>query len=224
MPDRMPARSVSGPGHVARLLDDLSRARSAVPVAALEELIQVGAPAIPPLLEALEGTEADDDDWTPLWIAMALGELRSPAAAPALLRLLDLPEGDVLSEAAAEALAKIGRPALPHLFTFSRAASRWEARHYAYGAIGMIPAPEARDFLVQALSSDVLLWSTLAAALADQGDPAALPVLRSLLPRCDEPESPAVREAIGILEGRQPPHPKLHEKDWRTRYYGILDT
>lgn len=209
---------------VPRLLDELARARSTMPVPAIEEIIRAGPEAVPPLIEALDEIEADDDDWTPLWIATALGELRSGEAVPALLRLLDLPEGDVLSEAAVEALAKIGRPALPRLFAFARDASRWEARHYAYSAIGLIPAPEARQFLMQALSADVLLWSSIAIALADQGDRAAVPALKALLPRCDDPEAPAVREAIEILEGRQPPHPRTHERDWRERYSGLLDS
>src|SRR5713101_7599057 len=96
---------------LAHLLDDLAHARDAAPTEALAELIEVGAPAVGPLLGLLDEIEPDEDDWTPLWIAVALGEIRSPQAVPALLRLLALPEGDVLAETAGEALAKIGAPA-----------------------------------------------------------------------------------------------------------------
>ena len=212
----------TGSGEIEGLIDELARAKSAIPVSAMESLIAAGAAAAPPLIEALEEIEPDEDDWTPLWITVTLGELRMPEAAPALIRLLTLPEGDVLSEAAVESLAKIGRSAFPHLARFAREARAWEARHYAYSAIGQIPAPECRRFLADAIATDVLLWNTLAIALADQGDPASLPVLKNLLPRCDDRETPAVREAIEILEGRQPAYPKLKDKDWRTRYSDIL--
>ena len=210
------------PGEIGRLIEDLRRAKSELPIPAIEALIAAGDTAVGSLIEALNEIEPDDDDWTPLWITIALGELRKTEAAPALIRLLDLPEGDVLSEAAAEALAKIGRSTFPYLARFAREARAWEARNYAYLAIGQIPAPECRQFLVDALGTDVLLWNTLAIALADQGDPASLPALKEILPRCDDRETPAVREAVEILEGRQPPYPKLREKDWRTRYWGII--
>ena len=81
---------------------------------------------------------------------------------------------------------------------------------------------ESRRILTEALALDVLLWNSIAAALADQGDPVALPALRQVLGKCDAREKPAVREAIEILEKKHPPYPHLHEKDWRTRYTGIL--
>lgn len=212
------------PGLVQKLLDEIAHAEGTIPLFAIESLIEIGCPAVHPLVELLQEIEPDEDDWTPLWITIALGELRAPEATPALLSLLALPEGDVLSEAAVEAIAKIGAPALPELGRFARESSQWEARHYAYSALGLIPAAESRRILEEALTTDVLLWNSLAIALADQGNPAALPALKKVMVQCDARESPAVREAIDILERKHPPHPRPHEKDWRTRYAGLLES
>ncbi len=210
------------PGLVQELLGEIAHAESTIPLFAIESLIAIGGSAVHPLVELLQEIEPDEDDWTPLWITVALGELRAPEATPALLSLLALPDGDVLSEAAVEAIAKIGAPALPELGRFARESSQWEARHYAYSALGLIPSGESRQILTEALATDVLLWNSLAIALADQGDPAALPALKRIMGQCDARESPAVREAIDILEKKHPPHPRPHEKDWRTRYAGLL--
>jgi HEAT repeat protein len=149
---------------------------------------------------------------------VALGEIRSPRSTRHLLHLLELPEGDTLSEAAVEALAKIGAPALPEIMAFARAVSGWEARQHAYTALGLIPGDASLQFLTSALGRDPLLWNTIASALADLGDPRAVAPLKNLLARCDEREAPAVREAINILEGRQPQYPRQHMQDWRERY------
>lgn len=206
---------------IESLLRELRRAKARAPEGAIAELISFGPDAVAPLIELLDDTDADADDWTPLWAAVALGELKDERAVPSLLRLLELPEGDVLSEAAVEALAKIGPRALPVLLVFTKDARNWETRHYAYAAIGLIPGDASLNALISALDTDPLLWSALAAALADLGDRRALPALKQLLPRCDDGEAGPVREAIAILEGSHPPYPRMHEKPWQTRYAGI---
>lgn len=216
--------SSTGPHQFSGLLDELARAKSSAPIGAIESLIEAGDSAVQPLVDLLEAIEPDEDDWTPLWIAVTLGELRSPRSTSALLKLLALREGDVLAEAAVEALAKIGVPAFPSLSQFAREAREWEARHYAYAAIGLIPSEESRRFLTEALTTDVLLTSSIAGALANLGDPQALPVLRGLLNTCEKQEVPVVREAVDILEGRHPPDPKMHQQNWRTRYSELLAT
>jgi len=201
-----------------KLVDALEAAGPKMPHEAIGALAAAGEAAVVPLVELLGAIEPDTDDWTPLWAAITLGETRSPLAVPSLIKLLELPEGDILSEAAVESLAKIGAPALPSLMAFARDARSWESRHYAYAAIGLIPSGESLRFLVSALDRDALLWSAIAMALADLGDQQALPALKALLARCDPRESPAVVEAIAILEGRQPPYPKPHVRDWHERY------
>lgn len=203
---------------LGRLINEIANAGPRVPADAIEGLAETGEPAVPPLLELLDSVEPDEDDWTPLWVAIALGEIGSPLGVPALVGLLETPEGEVLCEAAVESLAKVGTPALPALQKFAREARAWEARSHAYSAIGLIPDPSSTRFLLAALERDALLWSPLAMALADLGDPSALPALKSLLPKCDEREAPAVNEAINILEGRQPGYPKQHARPWRERY------
>lgn len=210
------------PRNIAAPLDCLRHAGELPPLDAIAELINAGEVAVAPLVRLLGEVEPDDDDWTPLWAAVALGEIRSPAATESLLSLLSLPEGDVLSEAGVEALAKIGPPALPALLGFARDAREWEARHYAYAAIGLIPGDASYRFLVTALDSDPLLWSAIAMALADLGDPRALVHLRRLLVRAHGGETGPIEEAVEILEGRRPPYPKLHEQAWRDRYGAIF--
>lgn len=205
------------------LIRELRRAGAQAPDGAIADLISHGGDAVPILIDLLEGTDADEDDWTPLWAAVALGELKDERAVPALLRLLELPEGDVLSEAAVEALAKIGPRALPMLLVFAKDARSWETRHYAYAALGLIPGDASLAALLNALETDPLLWSALASALADLGDPRALPPLKRLLPKCDDGEAAPIREAIAILEGKHPAYPKLHEKPWQSRYAGIAE-
>jgi len=203
---------------IESLVGELVRARGEPPVDAIRALSQAGEAAVEPLLATLNETEPDEDDWTPLWITVTLGEIRSPRALPALIELLKLPDGDILSEAAVEALAKIGLPSLPALMELSRSARDWEARHYAYSAIGLIPGTESLVLLTGALETDALLWSSIAMALADLGDKRAVTALSRILTKCDERESPQVREAIDILTGRQPPYPRMHERPWLERY------
>ncbi len=200
------------------LLDDISTAGGAPPVKALESLIAFGEPAAGPLCALLDEIDPDEDDWTPLWVTIALGEIRSEKAVPHLVPLLALPEGGILSEAAVEALAKIGPAALPSLAEFIRSTREAEARHYAYTAVGLIPGEESLNMLVNALQSDPMLWGSIAMALADQGDPKALPVLREMEKHSSGEDLQAVRETIRILEGKQPPYPNLLSQDWHTRY------
>lgn len=207
---------------VSDLIGKLESAKHTPPVAAMESLLSIGRPAVRSLIELLEEIEPDEDDWTPLWGTIVLGEMRSEEAVPFLIGLLDLPEGDLLSEAAVESLAKIGRPALPTLMEFAAKARSWEARHYAYSAIGLIPSEESLRFLLESLDRDALLWSSIAMSLADLDDKRALPALKILSARCDERESPALREAVNILEGRQPAYPRIHTQDWHVRYADIL--
>ncbi|MEK7476920.1 MAG: HEAT repeat domain-containing protein [Candidatus Coatesbacteria bacterium] len=214
------------PRSIAIPLEALRCAGATPPLDAIDALIEAGEPAAGPLVRLLDETEPDDDDWTPLWAAITLGELRHAPAAPALLRLLALPEGDVLAEAGVEAIAKIGVPALPALLGFAREAREWEARHYAYAAIGLIPGEASFRFLVAALDADPLLWSAIAMALADFGDPRALTHLRRIQGRARKDaeggEAAQIAEAIEILEGRRPPYPKLHQQSWRDRYAAIF--
>jgi len=209
---------VDGGNRVRKHLEDIERSGSAFPRDAIAALIQGGESAVDPLLELLDAIEPDQDDWTPLWVTLALGEIKSPRAVGHLLKLLELPEGDTLSESAVEALAKIGVPALPGIMSFARSTPGWEARHYSYTALGLIPGDASLQFLISALGRDPMLWNTLASALADLGDPRAVAPLKNLLTRCDEREAPAIREAIDILEGRQPQYPRQHIQDWRERY------
>lgn len=222
LPYAEPMDDAEEPRGIALRIEALRAAGAVPPLDAIEDLIRAGRPAVAPLVELVDGTEPDEDDWTPLWAAIALGELRDPSAAPALLRLLALPEGDVLAEAGVEALAKIGTPVLPQVLDFARRSREWEARHYAYAAIGLVPGEESYRFLVNALDVDPLLWSAIAMALADLGDARAVPHLRRLLVRAHGGEKDAMEEALDILEGRRPPHPKLHTLAWRERYEAIF--
>jgi HEAT repeat protein len=77
---------------------------------ARHSLVRLGSRAVAPLVKALD--ESNDSYWTLRWeAAKALGEIADPAAAPALLRVLE-DERDGIRWLAAEGLIAMGRGGL----------------------------------------------------------------------------------------------------------------
>ncbi|HWR97552.1 MAG TPA: HEAT repeat domain-containing protein, partial [Candidatus Methanoperedens sp.] len=93
---------------------------------AAKALVNIGAPALQPLLEALFAENRS----VRLYATYALGEIRSPKAARGVLRMLQDPEAEVV-DAAAEALAAIGDatvvPAVAQLLSSQRPRVRLRA-------------------------------------------------------------------------------------------------
>src|SRR6059036_610456 len=104
----------------------------------MEELLRRGPAAVAAIVDILGRAQGRGD---PLWPIVVLGELRHADAVPALGVFLGRMEGG-MNVAAAEALGKIGPPALPYLD--ATAASDDRGRRLAtYGALAMIPTDEA---------------------------------------------------------------------------------
>ena len=85
----------------------------------MEQILDFGEAAVPPLLSALDRWK-DDDERDPLPLLVLLGEIGHPDAVEPLADCLGGLDLDVLSVAAAEALAKIGSPAVPALLRIAR--------------------------------------------------------------------------------------------------------
>src|SRR5205823_6383713 len=111
----------------------------------MEELLRRGPDAAPPLIDVLRRAQGRGD---PLWPIVVLGELHRDDAIPALGLFLGRLEGGV-NVAAAEALGKIGPPALPYLVA-TAAGEDPGRRLAASGALAgararvALPAPRAR--------------------------------------------------------------------------------
>jgi hypothetical protein len=181
----------------------------------MERILALGEAAVPALLAALDEW-ADDEEGDRLLVAILLGEIRHPDAAVPLAGLLRDPEDLVLSAGAAEALAKIGAPAVPALVGAARNPDP-RSRLYAYGALGAIPDPEAYRVLLKALEEDPGLAFVVATGVACQGGEAAVPALLRALERCPTWQRSSVEEAIRMAHEGGEALPSLGE-DWRLRY------
>jgi len=109
-----------------------------------EVVVGLGAPAVPPLIQAL----GDSDSEVRLAAAWALGDLGDPQAVPALIQALR-DHWDV-RRSAAEALVKIGTPAVPPLIQ-ALGDSDWDVRRAAAEALGKLGDPQAIPALIEAL-------------------------------------------------------------------------
>jgi hypothetical protein len=178
----------------------------------MQELLRRGAAAVPDLTAAVRaaGRQAGDT----LWGVVVLGELRHPDAIEALGRLLG--RGDGLGVAAAEALGKIGGPAVAFL---ARIAARADVtrRLRAYGALGMIRTEEAYDCLRKALTRDRELSDVIARALAQHGRREAIGALWQASRRVPGWMRQELESAIASL-AHGVPAPDPVDLDWRVRY------
>ena len=114
---------------VETLLEGLPPSAIILPVWEMERILAFGEAAVPALLSALEHWE-DDEERDPLPLLVLLGEIGHPDAVEPLTKWLGRPDLELYSVAAAEALAKIGSPAIPALF---RVAREEDPRHFRYG-------------------------------------------------------------------------------------------
>jgi HEAT repeat protein len=133
-----------------------------------------------------------DDPRVRRYLALALGRIGDRRAVPALLKAVDDagadgsradPETQVY---AVWALGVIGDPqAVPRLVTLARSDDPG-LRKAAVHALGAFPESGARDALVTALSDPVtdVRWNA-AVALARRRDPAAVPVLLTMMDRAE---------------------------------------
>src|SRR5256885_289319 len=130
--DRPPAASSEEFSHLASdvLAARLPAASPWMPRREMEELARRGPAVLPVLADVLRTAPGRGD---PLWPIVVLGELRDAGAVPVLGVFLSRVEGG-LNVAAAEALGKIGAPALPYLIATTASDDR-ARRLAAYGAL-----------------------------------------------------------------------------------------
>jgi HEAT repeat protein len=162
-----------------------------------------------------------DDPRVRRYLALALGRLGDRRAVPALLKAVDDAAGDgaradpETQVYAVWALGVIGDPqAVPRLVTLARSEDAG-LRKAAVHALGAFPTEDARVALATALADPVtdVRWNA-AVALARRRDPAAAPVLLSMMDRAelakvpglsDEQRSEAMVQAVAASAALQDP-------------------
>jgi hypothetical protein len=198
----------------ATLIARLPASFPRMPRREMQELLRRGGAAVPGLTALLLGGDRRLAP-EPLWAIVVLGELRHPDAIEALGRFLTGGSGAV-GTAAAEALGKIGAPAVPYLA--AAAARGGHARRlYAYSALGMIRTDDAYRYLRSGLVSSPELGDVIARALVQHGRPDAIEFLHACNDRAPRWMRREFASAIFALMGPPcPPEPVEH--DWRLRY------
>ncbi len=200
---------------VEALLEGLPPSATILPVREMERILAFGEEAVPALLSALERWE-DDEERDPLPLLVLLGEIGHPDAVEPLTKWLGRPDLELLSVAAAEALAKIGSPAVPALFRIAREEDL-QRRLFAYGALGWIPGEETFRFLVEALEEDPDLSNVVAGAVADHGLKEAVPSILRALDRCPAWQRVDVEDNLRFLHADGEVSFDFR-RDWRLRY------
>ena len=182
---------------------------------------------MPELLSALEEWEGDEERDRSL-LAILLGEIRHPDAVAPLAQLLREPweMRQTVPVAAAEALAKIGPPAVPALLDLAEDPNPL-TRLFAYGALGAISAPEAYQALLRALEAEPEMAFVVSAGVACLGGEASTPALLRALERCPVWQRSSVEEAVRMAHQGGEALPPL-SRDWRLRYrllprFGVPD-
>jgi hypothetical protein len=186
-----------------------------MPVRLMEQVLELGEASIAAVAGALDRSQ-DDAERDPLWLVVMLGELRSPDAVPVLIRQISRPDADILAQASAEGLAKIGAGAVPAL---REAAETGDAtqRLYAYAALGWIDDAAAQAVLVEALGRDRELADVVATALVHHGGSEMVTALFDSYQGCEPWQRPDVEEAIRFAR-RGGVADELWHRDWRLRY------
>ena len=200
---------------IADLIEAITTQPFGMPVRAMERLLAYGETAVPELCDAFDRWQ-DDEARDLLWLIVLLGELRHPSAIDALIRQMQQTEFDFLAVAAAEALAKIGKAALPALMQNAKSADP-EIRLYSYVTVGWIDDDRSYTMLTEALSRDSELADIIANALADLGRAEALPQLCEAYKNSHPWQRLEFEEAINSLHWRRRP-PTLLSDNWRLRY------
>jgi hypothetical protein len=174
--------AASEPEALVRLLIE---AGERVPPRLRERILGLGEAAVPPLLaiaadEALDDEEAPGKGWAPVHAVELLGELRVPAAAEPLLRLLQETEpGAYLYDELLQALPELGpavvEPALAAYQTVD------PERRFSLGSV--LAGLGVRDDRIYAALVEEFQQEPVPGTmhLAEYGDPRALPLLSKAL-------------------------------------------
>jgi hypothetical protein len=167
------------------------------------DVIEADADVVPALIEILENRElslekAPGDGWAPAHAAHLLGELRAAAAVEPMLRVLAETDAlDALHSAIVCSLPDIGEPAVePALLAFN-ASERGDLRASLAAVLARTGVRDARILGVLLAQLEVEPEGA-AGDLAEYGDEAALPALRSAFDRYElvDSESPLANHTL----------------------------
>lgn len=201
------------------LLEEILEDLWSFPVRLMEAVLDRGEEAVEPVIAGLRRALDDPEErLCALWPTVLLGELGSPAAVPALVDVIRRRASEEihLPDAAAEALAKIGPPAVGELASLIETGGT-RSRLWAYAALGWIRDGGAYGLLADALDADRELADVVATALGCHGNPEAIPLLYEALREAEAWQRPELEDAIRRLHLDHPGE-RPQESDWRLRY------
>ncbi len=189
-----------------------------MPVRDMEGLLNLGQEAVSPLVSYLQAQEFSDQEAADLlWPVVILGELRDSRAISVLISILRDSSGIELPVVAAEAVAKIGLPAVGPLEELLGEAGDTRTRTLVYAALAHMGLSEAWEILEDALEEDVELDFAVARALAVRNLPADQTRVYRAYERAEPWKRSILEETlVGMISGRRlwmAPH-----SDWRLRY------
>jgi hypothetical protein len=200
--------------HVRHILE-LFQAGSQLPVRAMEQLIAGGDPGERLLRDLLASRAVRDDSWAPLWAVIALGERRSVAAIPDILRCMRA-SNSLLHEAVEFAMLRFGVQAIEPILEFLGENPALEGRVHLYAVLAHTRAPRAIEYLVNQLRCDEECVASIAWALAETRHPRALEAIRQAVRRHGLHE-PELEEALAAAAGDEPLDNPLLD-DWRKHW------
>ena len=155
--ERIPMPVLNGDA-ITDLLERISTWPVGMPVRAMEKILTMGEDVVPALIETLVRWQ-DDETRDVLWPIVLLGELRRPTGVEPLINQMRRTDYEPLALAAAEALAKIGAPAVPALHEVVSAPDPLP-RLYAYASLGWIRDDRAYAIL-EKHSRMIMSWEML---------------------------------------------------------------
>lgn len=174
-------RGMQNPSDVAALCGTLREERWEVRYAGAGVLREIGAPAVPPLIELLRDKSANVREWA----AEVLGRIKDPRAVPTLIEALK-DDDFVVRGIAAAALGGIKDPRAVQALSETLQDKSAYVRNLAAVALGEIKDPSAVPALSVALTdSDESVGWTAAKSLGEIKDPSAVPALIEALKGCE---------------------------------------
>ncbi|MFH0796056.1 MAG: SEC-C metal-binding domain-containing protein [Candidatus Omnitrophota bacterium] len=195
-------------GEVETLIRKICELEVSYPVVEMDRLIEIGRPAVLPIIQVLDLVEDAPKPEDVLPFLVILGEIRSPAAVDILIKFMLDVENDILANAACEALEKIVTENKNSL-----------ARLYAYGALGYMKHPLAHEVLRSQLTEDPELVNVIVTALSEYGDRKDIEAIYSLYRHQSEDAfNPDMEEAIYLIANPSKLEPTPAEENWRIRY------
>jgi hypothetical protein len=192
-----------------------------LPVEIMERIMEAGSryedELIAILIEAPESLAA-------FRACIILGEIRSEKAISQLLELATGDE-DLVCGAAMDALVTLGEKAVIPTIKHIESIDRCE-RGYAIAVLGNIQSQESYEYLISILreTKEPDEFEDIARALADQGNPGCLPLIKKMAEENFTTKSDEIKEVINILEGRADELKETrYETDWKKRWENIKE-